>query len=349
MQQSIKPIQLKSLDEPIDTMRAAKRAVKRPTAGWLKAVRQGCSLTVAAAAKRIGVSRQSYSQFEDREAAGTISLENLNRAAGALECDLVYFLLPRKDIAETFAALAARNDPTLSTLRASEHSMLLEGQGSTEEVDSKNIGLAKQLYWLRQNLSLYELVSVNAGKIKDAGASDALFGHIQRLALEAIVVTLCKIYEREKSSDLNSIDGVLNALANTGYTDAQRLAAERFARRQGMPRASDNPKEFLHGLVTVFLSGHASTFTALRRFRDKFAAHSEHGFELETLPSFDDFEALYQFAYDFYFLVSDSFLEIGPALMSIPVSNGFRRLLTQIGVKDPAPGFPLNSNEQRPI
>jgi hypothetical protein len=116
-----------------------------------------------------------------------------------------------------------------------------------------------------------------------------------------------------------------------------------------MPRAYDHPKEFLRGLLTAFLSGHAATFTALRRFRDKFAVHGEHGFELETLPSFDDFEALYQFAYDFYFLVSDTFLGIGPALMNIHVSSGFRRLLTQIGVKDPAPGFPLSLNEQRPI
>jgi predicted DNA-binding mobile mystery protein A len=349
MQESARSIQLKGLDDPIHSMRAAKRAVRRPTAGWLNAIRKSCGLTIQSIAERIGVSRQAYSKFESREAAGTISLENLNRAASALDCDLVYFLLPRKEIAESFTVLAARNDPTLSTLRASEHSMVLEGQGSTEEVDSKNIGLAKQLYWLRQNLSLYELVSVNAARIKETGASDALFGHIQSLALQAIAVTLCKIYEREKSSGLNSIDGVINALANTGYTDAHRRAAERFAERHGMPRACENPKEFLRSLLAAFLLGHASTFTALRRFRDKFAVHSEYGFEVEALPSFDDFEALFQFAYDFYFLVSDAFLGIGPALMTMHVSSGFRRLLSQIGVKNPAPGFPLSPNEQRAV
>jgi predicted DNA-binding mobile mystery protein A len=349
MNDSMRSIQLKGLDDPIDAMRATKRAVKRPTAGWLKAIRRGCGFTILSVAKRIGVSRQAYSQFEGREAAGTISLENLSRAARALDCDLIYFLLPRKEIAESFAVLAARNDPTLSTLRASEHSMVLEGQGSTEEVDSKNIGLAKQLYWLRQNLSLYELVSVNAGKIRDAGASDALFGHIQSLALQAIAVTLCKIYEREDTSGLNSIDGVINALLNSGYTDVQRTAAERFARMHGMPRACENPKEFLRGLLGAFLLGHADTFGALKRFRDKFVVHSEYGFEPEALPSFDDFEALYQFAYDFYFLVSDAFLGIGPALMSMHVSSGFRRLLTQIGVKNPAPGFPLSPNERQTV
>jgi predicted DNA-binding mobile mystery protein A len=343
MQGPAKSIRLKGLDDPIEAMRAARRAIKRPTAGWLKAIRQGCGFTVAAVAKRIGISRQAYAQLESREAAGTASLENLERAANALNCDAIYFLLPRKEIAETFAALAARNDTTLSNFRASEHSMVLEGQGSTEEVDSKNIGLAKQLYWLRQNLSLYELISVNAGRLKDAGASDALFGHIQRLALEAIAVTLCKIYEREKSSDLNSIDGVINALANTGYTDVHRTAAERFASRHGMPRSCENPKEFLRGLLTAFIAGHGSIFTELRRFRDKFAVHSEHEFELEQLPSFDDFETLYQFAYDFYFLISDAFLGIGPALMSLPVGTGFTRLLTQIGVGHPVPGFPPRS------
>ena len=216
--------------------------------------------------------------------------------------NLFYFVLPRTEVAPSFTALAARNDPGAINLRASEHSMMLEGQQSMDDADGKNIALAKQIYWLRQNLSLYELVSVNASKLKEAGASDALFGHMQVLALEAIVVSLCKIYEPEKSADLNSIDGVVNALANGGYTDAHRLAAERFAARHGIPRSCGDPKTFLRGVLSAFIDGHAQAFASLRRFRDKQAAHSEQGFEVEALPSFDDFEVLYHFAYDFYFL-----------------------------------------------
>jgi predicted DNA-binding mobile mystery protein A len=332
-------IQLQGLDEPIVAMQATRRAIKRPTAGWLKAVRQACGETVASIASKIGISRQAYSRFEEREARGTISVENLERAANALDCDLVYFLLPITEIADNFAALAARNDPDVANLQASEHSMQIEGQGVQDPVDATNIGLAKQLYWLRQNLSLYELISVNAGKIKEVGASDALFGLMQNLSLEAIVVTLCKIYEQEQSKDLNSIDGVINALAESGYNDAQRRAAERFSARHGIPRTCDHPKDFLRNVLATFVIGKSDVFNSLRRFRNNYAVHSVHGFGLEALPSFDDFEVLYQFGYDFYFLISDTFLGVGPALMTLRVATGFNRLLRQIGVEHPAPGF----------
>jgi predicted DNA-binding mobile mystery protein A len=332
---------LKGLDAPIEAMRAASRAVKRPTGGWLRAVREAFGLTSAAAASKIGISRQAYSQVEVRESRGTVTLENLGRAATALNCDLVYFLLPRTVAGETFAALAARNDPEAKHLRDSERSMTLEGQQSMDEVDSKNIGLAKQIYWLRQNLSLYELVTVNAGKLKEAGLSDALFGHIQQLALQAIAVTLCKLYERETRADLNSIDGVINSLPEYTHTDAQRRSAERFAERHGILRPCENPRDYLRTALATFRESNAATFSSLRLFRDKYAAHSEHGFALESLPSFEDFEELYAFAYGFYFLVSDSFLGVGPALMTLHVGTGFVRLLKQLHIEHPTPGFPV--------
>lgn len=295
-------------------------------------------------AEKIGITRQAYSQLEQREAAGTASIEQLKRAAAALDCDFVYFLLPRGNADATFATLAARNNVETARLQASEHSMVLEGQQSTADVDGKRIGLAKQIYWLRQNLSLYELITVNAGKLTDAGASESLFAHIQRLALEAIVTVLCKAFEQQEGADLNSIDGVIHALADSGYSDAQRGSAERFAERHGIVRACEHPKRYLSDVLSTFISGHSEAFSAMRRFRDNQVVHSEHGFELEALPSFDEFEALYQFAYDFYFLVSDSFLGIGPALMTLHVGTGFTRLLKQLGIAQPSPGFPLNQN-----
>jgi predicted DNA-binding mobile mystery protein A len=317
-------------------------SVRRPTAGWLKAVRQACNRTVASASERLGISRQAYSQIERREAARTISIESLTKGANALDCDLFYFVLPRKEIADTFSALAEKNDPKAANLRASEHSMMLEGQGVSERVDGKNIGLAKQLYWLRQNLSLYEIISVNAGKIKEVGASDALFGHLQRLALEAIVLTLCKVYEREKTNDLYSIDGVIGALATTSFNETQCRAAERFAARHGIHRECNDPKTFFRSVLGSFITGHADAFVELKRFRDKFAVHSEHGYELETLPSFELFDTFYQFAYDFYFLVSDQVIGVGPSLMSLHVGSGLSRLLQKIGISNPTPGFPFH-------
>ncbi|MBL9208801.1 MAG: hypothetical protein JNN01_27195 [Opitutaceae bacterium] len=45
-----------------------------------------------------------------------------------MECEIVYFLIPRTGVAKSFAELALRFDPELKHLQASEHSMALEGQ-----------------------------------------------------------------------------------------------------------------------------------------------------------------------------------------------------------------------------
>lgn len=96
--------------------------------GWLRAVRESSGATQAGLAAKLGMTRQSYAQLETAEARGVISLKSLQRAAEAMECEDVYFVVPRAGVAETFSELAARHDPARLHLAAMEHSMALEGQ-----------------------------------------------------------------------------------------------------------------------------------------------------------------------------------------------------------------------------
>ena len=75
------------------------------------------------------MSRQSYAQFEASEARGAISVSSLRRAARALDCELVYFIVPRAQVAGTYGELTAIHDPVTRHMRATEHSMSLGGQG----------------------------------------------------------------------------------------------------------------------------------------------------------------------------------------------------------------------------
>ena len=52
-------------------------------------------------ASRMGVSQSAASEMERREVLGTIRLDTLRRAADALECDLLYRLVPRRALEET--------------------------------------------------------------------------------------------------------------------------------------------------------------------------------------------------------------------------------------------------------
>ena len=103
-----------------------------PPRGWIKAIREALGMTTAQLAKRLGISQPSVIALEKSEAKGTIELATLRRVAEALDCRLVYALVPR-----TTLELAIR-DRARAFARgrraAVEHSMLLENQ-KVEERD----------------------------------------------------------------------------------------------------------------------------------------------------------------------------------------------------------------------
>ncbi|MDB4474249.1 helix-turn-helix domain-containing protein [Opitutaceae bacterium] len=124
MKTNIQLIGIKSLD----TVTTDVHPIASPTHGWLKAVRNALGLPVAAVAQRLGVTVATAQAYEKREKSGTITLETLRRAVGALDCELVVAVVPRDG--KSFSDLAAQHDPDLAHLRATEHSMALENQAS---------------------------------------------------------------------------------------------------------------------------------------------------------------------------------------------------------------------------
>ena len=125
MKHSIRQILFTDLQARLPALAAARNPATRPAGGWLRAVRQALNLAQADVAKNTGVTKQAYAQFERGETKGTLSLGSLQRAAEAMQCDLVYYLVPR---ARSLGELATRLDPNFAHLQASEHSMALEGQ-----------------------------------------------------------------------------------------------------------------------------------------------------------------------------------------------------------------------------
>jgi len=66
----------------------------RPTGGWLSAFRQALGLSLKSVARPLRVSPQAIHQLEKSEAAGSISLRQLEVVAGAMGCRVAYILLP---------------------------------------------------------------------------------------------------------------------------------------------------------------------------------------------------------------------------------------------------------------
>lgn len=122
----IKAIILEGLESRIGQLNATRGAAARPARGWLRAVREAMGLTQVEVAEKISIRRQSYAQLEAAEEEGAISLASLRRSAEAMDCELVYFLVPRGPASRTFTELAASHDPLATHSSASAHSMSLK-------------------------------------------------------------------------------------------------------------------------------------------------------------------------------------------------------------------------------
>jgi predicted DNA-binding mobile mystery protein A len=123
----------RQLDKRLNSLRNSE-SLTRPSRGWIRAIREALGMTTAQLAKRIGVSQPRAVAIEKGEADGSITLDSLERAAHALDCRLIYALVPRSPLEELVSARAQRL--ALKRLESTRHSMSLEAQ-DVEESDEQ--------------------------------------------------------------------------------------------------------------------------------------------------------------------------------------------------------------------
>ncbi len=85
--------QLESRDEEI------RGAIQLPRTdckqNWLKLCREGQWLTLEEMGRRLKITRDGYHKLESKEATGKITIENLRKAAAAMDCELIYCVRPK--------------------------------------------------------------------------------------------------------------------------------------------------------------------------------------------------------------------------------------------------------------
>jgi predicted DNA-binding mobile mystery protein A len=129
----------RQLDKRLNLLRDSY-VIIRPPRGWIKAIREALGMTTAQLAQRIGVSQPRVVAIEKAEINASITLDSLERAARAMDCRVVYALVPRKpldDLVEERAHIVAEK-----RLESTRHSMALEAQSvdkSDEEVQLKRL------------------------------------------------------------------------------------------------------------------------------------------------------------------------------------------------------------------
>jgi predicted DNA-binding mobile mystery protein A len=138
-----------NLDKRFKEFGAVRRYIV-PVRGWTKAIRAALGMTTVQLAKRLGVKQPSVVALEQSEANGTIELATLRRVAEALDCTLVYALVPNKPL----EAMVRERARLFSRRRRGpvEHSMLLEdqavkGKDSEKRLDEIVRDTNPRLFW----------------------------------------------------------------------------------------------------------------------------------------------------------------------------------------------------------
>jgi predicted DNA-binding mobile mystery protein A len=116
-------------------MQAAKAAYIRPRSGWIQAIRTGLGMSTTDLAKRLGVAPSTVLRIEKSEAAGTASLESLNKMAEALGCDFVYAFVPRQTLEQTVEDRAQQL--ARKKVMRTQRNMALEDQAVQREMLEK--------------------------------------------------------------------------------------------------------------------------------------------------------------------------------------------------------------------
>jgi predicted DNA-binding mobile mystery protein A len=131
------------LDRRLERLRPLAKE-PRPHRGWVRAIRNALGMGGPELAARMGVSQSAIAQLEASEADGTARLESLQRAAAALNCDLVYFLIPRTSLEEMTVAQARR--------KAAAHLAGVAHHGRLEDQEVDTAAAADELDLLAEQL-----------------------------------------------------------------------------------------------------------------------------------------------------------------------------------------------------
>lgn len=130
------------LDQRFGTIRPALD-VSPPHRGWIRAIRDAMGMSGSQLADRMGISPKTVHDIERSEAAGTIKLETLRRAADALDAELFYVLVPR-DSLETMVQDQARAKAAAILEPVAHHSRLEAQSVSAHALDDQLAELAER-------------------------------------------------------------------------------------------------------------------------------------------------------------------------------------------------------------
>lgn len=113
-------------------------SLKLKTSGWLKDIRETLGISSTQMACLLGMTRPAYYKIERSEAAQTASLKTIRKAAEAMDCRIVFAIVPKDGSLQHLIERRARQVARRILARVS-HTMALENQSITMREQERQI------------------------------------------------------------------------------------------------------------------------------------------------------------------------------------------------------------------
>lgn len=128
---------IKQLDQQLQEWQALSKKHGMPRAGWVKTLRIALSMSAEQLANRLGLTRSRITQLENAEIHNAVTLRTLREAANAMECELVYAIVPKNKT--TLEGIIRKRAEQLAKERVTRtaHSMSLEAQSVNADILEK--------------------------------------------------------------------------------------------------------------------------------------------------------------------------------------------------------------------
>jgi predicted DNA-binding mobile mystery protein A len=126
----------KNLDRRLSKLN--REAVAMPPFGWVRAIREALGMSPQKLAERMGVSRPRVNTIEKAEVTGSTTIKTLREAAEAMNCTLVYAIVPTTTLDEILREQAAKKADV--ELARHHHTMRLENQA----MDKRDLAVERE-------------------------------------------------------------------------------------------------------------------------------------------------------------------------------------------------------------
>lgn len=103
----------------------------RPKRGWIKEIREALGMSMQDLGSRLGVIKQRVERIEKDELDDKVTIETIKKTAAAMDCEFVYFLIPKHSLESTLKKQALKAAEAISKQVGT--TMELESQGTSSK------------------------------------------------------------------------------------------------------------------------------------------------------------------------------------------------------------------------